>query len=101
MNRKKINWKVQNQEINQDITSEDNRWHISRKQKGHYDPTLFLTNYDLLLTPHGTGKDYQECFQTFIQNCDEFVNKIQQIKAEAKAHLEELQKAERALENDN
>ena len=57
MNRKKINWKVQNQEINQDITSEDNRWHISRKQKGHDDPTLFLTNYDLLLTPHGTGKD--------------------------------------------
>ena len=50
---------------------------------------------------HGTGKDYQECFQTFIQNCDEFVNKIQQIKAEAKAHLEELQNAERALENDN
>ena len=101
MNQKKINWKVQTQEINQDITSEDNRWHISRKQKGHDDPTLFLTNYDLLLSPHGTGKDYLECFQSFIQNCDESICKIQQIKAEAKAHLEELQKAERALENDN
>ena len=97
MNQKKINWKVQTQEINQDITSEDNRWHISRKQKGHDDPTLFLTNYDLLLVPHGTGKD----FQTFIQNCDEFVNKVQQIKAEAQQHLDELQKAERALKNDN
>ena len=54
---KKIEWQIKDQEIKQDIASEDNRWHISRSQKGHDEPKLFLTNYDLLLTPHGTCKD--------------------------------------------
>lgn len=95
----KIEWQVKDQEIKQDMASEDNRWHISRNQKGHDEPKLFLTNYDLLLAPHGTGKDYLECFLTFIQNCDEYIQKVQQVKAEAEQHLEEMQEAERTLEN--
>ena len=97
----KIEWQIKDQEVKQDMASADNRWHISRNQKGHEEPKLFLTNYDLLLAPHGTGKDYVECFRTFIQNCDDFVSKVQQIKAEAEQHLEELRQAERTLGNDN
>ena len=40
---KKIEWQIKDQEIKQDIASEDNRWHISRSQKGHEEPKLFLT----------------------------------------------------------
>ena len=43
-----------------------------------------MTNYDLLLTPHGTGKDYLECFQNFIKNCDQYVEQILKAKEEAK-----------------
>ena len=98
---KKIEWQIKDQEIKQDITSEDNRWHISRSQKGHDEPKLFLTNYDLLLTPHGTGKDYLECFQNFIKNCDQYVEQILRAKEEAKQHILVLENATEKIENED
>ena len=98
---KKIEWQIKDQEIKQDITSEDNRWHISRSQKGHEEPKLFLTNYNLLLTPHGTGKDYLECFQDFIKNCDQYVEQIMKAKEEAKQHIQALENATEKIENED
>ena len=52
-----------------------------------------LTNYDLLLSPHGTGKDYRECFESFIADCDDYIRKVTAIRDEARMHMEKLLKA--------
>jgi len=89
-----IEWKVTEQNITQELTSKDNRWHITKRQEGTKEPEFFMTNYDLLLTPHGKGKDYRECFTTFIRSCDEFVKLTEKVRDEAKEHLNALLKAE-------
>ena len=66
----KINWNITDQELKQEMVSSDNRWHISKSQKGDAECKFFLTNYDLLLTPYGSGPDYKVCFETFIKDCD-------------------------------
>ena len=88
-----IEWKIPEQMLSQELVSTDNRWHISKTQSGHADAEFFLTNYDLLLSPHGTGKDYRECFESFIADCDKFVALIGRIKTEAREHLDALLKA--------
>ena len=65
-----IEWKITEQMLSQELVSTDNRWHISKTQSGDADAEFFLTNYDLLLSPHGTGKDYRECFESFIADCE-------------------------------
>ena len=82
-----INWKITEQELKQEMVSTDNRWHISKTQKPDADSKYFLTNYDLLLTPHGNGPDYKVCFETFIENCDQFIEKVRLIQQEAREHL--------------
>ena len=47
----KINWNITDQELKQELVSSDNRWHISKTQKGEEESKFFLTNYDLLLLP--------------------------------------------------
>ena len=89
----KIDWKVTEQNLSQELVSSDNRWHISKTQEGDADAEFFLTNYDLLLTPHGTGADYRECFEQFIADCDEFIRKVAAVQDEARMHMEELLKA--------
>ena len=86
----KIEWKVTEQNFLQEMVSADNRWHISKTQSGHADPRFFLSNYDLLLTPHGTGTDYRECFGKFIADCDEFIRNVAAVRNEAKSHLSDL-----------
>ena len=83
----KINWSITDQELKQEMVSSDNRWHISKTQKGEEESKFFLTNYDLLLTPHGSGPDYKACFETFIEDCDHFVAKIRSIQQEAREHM--------------
>ena len=34
---KKINWNMTDQELKQELVSDDNRWHISKTQKGEED----------------------------------------------------------------
>ncbi|MDD4818550.1 MAG: hypothetical protein PHI85_11350 [Victivallaceae bacterium] len=97
----KIEWKVTEQNLSQELVSSDNRWHISKTQSGNADPKFFLSNYDLLLTPHGAGKDYRECFEKFIADCNEFIQKVAAVQNEARMHMEVLLKAAESLENQN
>lgn len=96
-----IEWKVTEQNVTQELVSTDNRWHISKKQEGTKEPGFFMTNYDLLLTPHGTGTDYRECFETFMQRCDEYEKLLAKVRDEAKEHLDALLKAEAQLKHEN
>ena len=96
-----IQWEVTDQSVTQELVSKDHRWHISKSQKGHDEPRFFMSNYDLLLCPHGTGKDYLECFQTFLKSCDEFVALTQKIRTETEKHLQELIHNQETLEHEN
>ena len=69
------------------MISSDNRWHISKTQKSEDESKFFLINYDLLLTPNGSGSNYKVCFETFIENCDLFIEKVRKIQQEAKEYL--------------
>ena len=88
-----IEWKITEQTVAQKLTSSDNRWHISKTQTGKKPSKFFLTNCDLLLSPHGTGKDYKQCFESFITDCDDYIRKVTAIRDEARMHMEELLKA--------
>lgn len=96
-----IEWEVSEQNLTQELTSKDRRWHISKKQKGTTEPQFFMSNYDLLLTPHGSGSDYRQCFETFIADCDRFVELAGKIKAEAERHLVQLEQAAKAVTDEN
>ena len=87
-----IQWNVTEQNISQKLVSIDNRWHISKKQEGTKKTRFFMT--DLLLTPSGAGKNYRECFETFIRNCDEFAKLLEQVRNEAEEHLKTLPETE-------
>lgn len=93
-----IEWKITEQNLSQELVSKDNRWHISRTQKGKSEPEFFLSQWDLLLTPHGSGADYRACFETFITDCDSYIDKVKDIRDEAESHLTELVAAAEALE---
>lgn len=98
---KNISWKMTDQELKQEMVSSDNRWHISKTQKGEEKSKFFLTNYDLLLTPHGSGPDYKVCFETFIDDCDRFVEKIRSIQQEAREHLTIMIETAKELTNED
>lgn len=85
-----IEWEVSEQNLRQELVSKDRRWHIAKTQIGNEGPKFFMSNYDLLLMPHGMGADYRECFTTFIADCDKFIALAQKIKAEAEEHLAAL-----------
>ena len=97
----KINWNITDQELKQEMVSSDNRWHISKTQKGEEESKFFLTNYDLLLTPHGSGPDYKVCFETFIENCDRYIEKIKKIQQEAREHMTVLLEAAKELTHED
>lgn len=94
----KIEWKITEQNLSQELVSTDNRWHISKKQKGESKPEFFLSQWELILMPHGTGSDYRECFETFIVDCSAYINKVKAVRDEAASHLTELVAAAEALE---
>ena len=93
-----IEWKITEQESQQEMVSADGRWHISKSQKGEQPPQFYLTNYDLLLSPHGYGTDYWQCFETFIADCDTFIEKVKAIRDQARTHKEEMLAAVKELE---
>ena len=94
----KIEWKITEQNLSQELVSTDNRWHISKKQKGESKPEFFLSQWELILTPHGSGADYRECFETFIADCNAYIDKVKAVRDEAESHLTELVAAAEALE---
>ena len=97
----KINWNIIEQEMKQEMVSSDNRWHISKTQKGNEEGKFFLTNYDLLLAPHGSGPDYKTCFESFIEDCDIHIEKIRKIQQEAKEHMAVMLEAAKELANED
>jgi hypothetical protein len=50
---------------------------------------MYLTCMSLLLTPHGTGNTVNGCFESFIDNCDEYIERINRYKEEAQKYLRE------------
>ena len=96
-----IEWEVSDQNLTQELVSKDKRWHISKTQKGSAEPQFFLSQWDLLLTPHGTGNDYLQCFETFIADCDKFSELVCTVKAEAEKHLEALRRAAKEVSCEN
>ena len=50
---------------------------------------------------HGAGipADYKQCFETFIADCDAFIEKVKTIRDQARTHMEEMLKAVKELEN--
>ena len=93
-----IEWKITEQESQQEMVSADGRWHITKTQKGEQSPQFFLTNYELLLSPHGSGTDYKQCFETFIADCDACIVRIQAIRDQARTHMEAMLTAAKELE---
>ncbi|AVM43952.1 hypothetical protein C5Q97_04215 [Victivallales bacterium CCUG 44730] len=93
-----IEWKITEQESQQEMVSADGRWHITKNQKGNLEPSFFLTNYDLLLSPHGCGTDYKQCFESFIADCDVFIEKIKAVRDQARMHMDEMLAAAKELE---
>lgn len=96
-----IEWEVSDQNLTQELVSKDRRWHISKTQKGTAEPQFFLSQWDLLLTPHGTGNDYIRCFETFIADCDKFAEQVKSIKVEAEKHLATMRRAEQEVSCEN
>lgn len=96
-----IEWKVTEQNVTQELVSKDNRWHIRKKQEGDEPPEFFLSNYDLLLTPHGSGGNYRECFEAFIADCDAYVNKVRKIRGEAQDNLQKMINSENGVIHEN
>jgi len=102
MNDPRIEWRVTEQSVKQELVSVDKRWRISRTRKGNGPSEFYLSNFDMLLTPHGTGVDYKECFESFIADCDAFTERIKAVKAAAQEHLRALQMAgEERVRNEN
>ena len=86
----KINWNIADQELKQELVSDDNRWHITCEQKEDGSPKMFLVNYDLLLCPNGTGQTHDDCFREFISSCDKYMERLKRIKQEAQEQLTKI-----------
>ena len=94
-----IDWEITEQESQQEMVSADGRWHVTKNQKGNQPPQFYLSNYDLLLTPHGSGVDYRQCFESFIADCDAFIEKIKIVRDQARMHMDEMLKSVKELES--
>lgn len=89
---KKINWKIEKNEIIEELVSEDNRWHISKKANGEKEIKLHLVNFDLLRSPSGSGENYAECFENFLQNSEQHIQKIRKVQQEIMDYVKALEK---------
>ena len=96
-----INWNMKQKETIERMETFDSQWHMTKTSTHNEDGKFFLSNFEILLTPHGTGVDYKECFESFIANCDKYAEKLAEVKAEAQRHLDEFLTFEKELENEN
>lgn len=83
-----IEWRAPEQEQQVSIQSKDDVWRMLSSNYHTDNPDFFLSNSDLLLTPHGTGHDYREAFESFIAGCDVYIEKVRLAQEKAKQHLE-------------
>lgn len=94
----KINWTVKEKTTKQEMVSSDNRWHISQMPDDCVVGKFYLSNYDLLLSPYGSGSDYKTCFESFIDRCDANIENIRRIQREAIEYLEQLKQLDDSAE---
>ena len=87
----KINWNTVKSETKEELTSKDNRWHITKTKSGDGESDFFLTNYQLLLTPNGQGNNYKACFEDFIENCEQYIEKVRKAQQEAREYMNSIQ----------
>lgn len=85
----KIKWELTEQMQRNVMTSEDKRWHWTKEEQLGVEPRMFLSNYDLLLSPSGTGKDVRECFENFIESCNQAIERIRKAQQEAREYISE------------
>lgn len=72
-----------------ECTSKDEVWRLSGKKASDDNDKLFITCMPLLLTPSGYGNTVNKCFESFINNCDEYINQVNKYKEEAQKYLRE------------
>ena len=65
-----------------------------------FSPLVSLISSNVL-TPHGSGPDYKVCFETFIENCDQYIEKIKKIQQEAREHMTILLEAAKELTHED
>ena len=46
-----------------------------------------------------SGTDYRQCFETFIADCDAFIEKIKTVRDQARTHMEAMLAAAKELES--
>ena len=98
----KIKWELTEQMQRNVMTSEDKRWHWAKEEQLNVEPRMFLSNYDLLLSPSSTGKDVRECFENFIESCDQAIERIRKAQQEAREYISETDGANGKMRlNDN
>ena len=61
------------------------QWFMNRS-----DENFFVGNYDLLLSPCGSGETEQEAFERMLRNIEIYEQKLKEIRIEIQNHLEEL-----------
>ena len=86
----KITWKIEKEEHQTQQVSADGRWHLSYSQQTGMNPKMFLLNMDLLSTPSALAENEMECYRKFIEECDEYSQRMAKIRAEAVEHLQQL-----------
>lgn len=76
---------------NESYTSETERtsgsWHLRIKDGDD----MYLSNYELLVSPSGIGKNEVECWRNFIEHCNRYLPIIKQKRDEAIQILQKLE----------
>lgn len=86
----KITWKIEKEEHQTQQVSADGRWYMNFTQQTGEKPKMFLLNRDLLPSPSGLAETELECYQKFIESCDQYCDLIQKIRCEALEHLHDM-----------
>ena len=95
-----IEWQKPEQERQVSIQSKDGIWRVICSNYDSPKPDFFLTNSDLLLTPHGTGHDYREAFESFIASCEPYIEKIRLARKAAAEQLKQMNRTAEELHHE-
>jgi len=73
---------------------------VADQERNHPGATeLFLSNFDLLLSPCSHGASIFECFEKFIVECDRYADKLAKVRSIAEKQLEAMRSNARKHEN--
>ena len=94
-----IQWKISVRNTREEIVSSDSRWSLIRNETTPGATELFLSNFDLLLSPCSHGASIFECFEKFIVECDRYAEKLAKVRSMAEKQLEAMRSNARKHEN--